>query len=123
VRARQTEGHSFGNHLISESVSVTPPSVTETSLYSALFCAFMARVGCNLEQRVFIYDCYEKKKTHTNRAGEHFTVNFPTQHIHLEIQFSKLVKKVQTHVILIDRKPLRRNHVSTEEKLDDIVIG
>jgi hypothetical protein len=62
VRARQTEGHSFGNHLISESVSVTPPSVTETSLYNALFCAFMARVKYTLEQIVFIYDCYVKKK-------------------------------------------------------------
>jgi hypothetical protein len=30
---------------------------------------------------------------------------------------SKLVKKVQTHGILIDRKPLKRNRVLTEEKL------
>jgi hypothetical protein len=29
--SQQTEGHSFGDHLISESVSVTPSSVTEAS--------------------------------------------------------------------------------------------
>jgi hypothetical protein len=33
---------------------------------------------------------------------------------------SKLVKKIQTNSILIDRKPLKRNTVLTEEKLDDI---
>jgi hypothetical protein len=30
------------------------------------------------------------------------------------------VKEVRTHVILIDRKPLKRNYVLTQEKLDDI---
>jgi hypothetical protein len=30
--SRQTEGHSFGDHLISESVSVTQPSVIEASV-------------------------------------------------------------------------------------------
>jgi hypothetical protein len=29
---RQTEGHLFGDHLISESVSVTPSSVIEASI-------------------------------------------------------------------------------------------
>jgi hypothetical protein len=33
---------------------------------------------------------------------------------------SKLVKKVRTLGILIDRKPLKINRVLTEEKLDDI---
>jgi hypothetical protein len=51
---RQTEDHSFGDHLISESVSVAPSSVTEASFYCALFCVFMAGVRYNLEQRVFI---------------------------------------------------------------------
>jgi hypothetical protein len=31
---------------------------------------------------------------------------------------SKLGEKVRTHGILIDRKPLKRNNVLTEEKLD-----
>jgi hypothetical protein len=30
--SRQTEGHSFGDHLMSESVSVTPSSVTKASI-------------------------------------------------------------------------------------------
>jgi hypothetical protein len=30
--SRQTEGHSFGDHLISESVSVTPSSVIEACI-------------------------------------------------------------------------------------------
>jgi hypothetical protein len=46
---RQTEGHSFSDHLISESVSVAPSSVTESSLYSALFRVFMTCVRYNLE--------------------------------------------------------------------------
>jgi hypothetical protein len=58
---RQTEGHSFGNRLVSESVIIMPPSVTEDCFYCALFCVFMAHVRYNLEQRVFIYDCYVKK--------------------------------------------------------------
>jgi hypothetical protein len=39
----QTEGHSFGDHLISESVSVTPSSVIEASI--VLCCVFMTRVS------------------------------------------------------------------------------
>jgi hypothetical protein len=50
-------------------------------------------VRYNLEQRVFIYDSYVKKKTHTNRAGENFAVNFPT-HCPSGDTISKLVKKV-----------------------------
>jgi hypothetical protein len=60
---RQTQGHSFGEHLISESVSVAPSGVTEASFYSAVFCVFIVGVRYNLEQRVFIYDCYVKTKS------------------------------------------------------------
>jgi hypothetical protein len=52
------------------------------------------------------------KQTHTNHAEENFAINFLTQHVHLEIQ-------VWTHSILFDSKPLKWNHVITEEKLDD----
>jgi tetrahydromethanopterin S-methyltransferase subunit G len=38
----------------------------------------------------------------------------------IKIIIKIIVKKVRTHGILIDRKPLRRNRVLTEEKLDDI---
>jgi predicted GNAT family acetyltransferase len=40
VISRQTEGHSFGDHMISESVNVTSSSV----FYCAMFCVFMTRV-------------------------------------------------------------------------------
>jgi hypothetical protein len=46
----------------------------------------MAHVRYNLEQTVFIYDCYVVK-THTNLAGENFALNLPTQHVRMEIQF------------------------------------
>jgi hypothetical protein len=41
--SQQTEGHSFGDHLISESVSVTPSSVIEASI--VLCSVFMTRVS------------------------------------------------------------------------------
>jgi hypothetical protein len=95
---RQTEGQLFGDHLISQSVSVAPSSLTESSFYNVLFCVFIARVRYNLEQRVFVYDCYEKTNSYK----------------------SKLVMKVRFHGILTDRNPLIRNRVFTEKKLDDI---
>jgi hypothetical protein len=55
---RLTEGHSFGDHLI----SVKLTSVAGASFYSAVFCAFVGRVRYNLEERVFIYDYYVNKK-------------------------------------------------------------
>jgi hypothetical protein len=50
----QTEGHSFGHNLISDSVSVMPSSVIEVSFYCALFYVFMAHVRYNLEQFSFM---------------------------------------------------------------------
>jgi hypothetical protein len=52
----------------------------------------MAHVRYNIEQKVFIYDCYvknkrKKERTHTNCAGKNFAVNFLKQYAHLEIQF------------------------------------
>jgi hypothetical protein len=41
--SRQNEGHSFGDHLISESVSITPSSVIEASI--VLCSVFMTRVS------------------------------------------------------------------------------
>jgi hypothetical protein len=42
--------------------SVKPLTITETPFCCALFWAFMARVRYNLEQNVFVYDCYVKEK-------------------------------------------------------------
>jgi hypothetical protein len=63
--ARQSEGHSFGDHLINESVGVT-----EASLYSAQFYVSMARVSYNLQQRCFIDDCYVKKLIQIVKKGK-----------------------------------------------------
>jgi hypothetical protein len=78
----------------------------------------MTRVRYSLEQRVVIYDFYVKRKQ-TNHEGENFILN-----LNLDLSgdiISKLVKKVRTHGILINRTPLKRNRVLTEEKLGDIV--
>jgi hypothetical protein len=56
----------------------------------------MARVRYNLDQRVFVYDCYvKKKKTHTNPAGENFNRKFPDTTHPSGDTISKLVKKVK----------------------------
>jgi hypothetical protein len=49
----------------------------------------MACVRYNLEQEVFVYDCYVKEKDLIQIMQEknYFSLNFPTQHVHLEIQF------------------------------------
>jgi hypothetical protein len=75
-------------------------------------------VRYNLEQRVFIYDCYVK--TNSDKSCKRkFRRKFPETCPPGDI-ISKLVKKVQTHGILIERKPLKINRVLTVEKLDDI---
>lgn len=40
-----------------------------------LFCVFISHLRHHLEQRVFIYDCYVMKKTHTNHAEENVALN------------------------------------------------
>jgi hypothetical protein len=67
---------------------------------------------------VFIYNCYVKKNSHKS-CKRKFLCKFPKTCPSRDI-ISKLVKKVRTHSILINRKPLKRNCVLTEEKLDDI---
>jgi hypothetical protein len=53
--SRQTEGHSFGDHLIIESVSVTPSSVIEASI---VFCVFMTRVTLSNQPALWTPDTY-----------------------------------------------------------------
>jgi hypothetical protein len=75
----------------------------------------MARARYKLEQRVFIYDYVKKKKSYKScrrKFRRKFTdITCPSGDI-----ISKLVKKVRTHGILIDRKPLKRNRVLTRGK-------
>jgi hypothetical protein len=49
-----------------------------------------------------------------------FWLKFPDTTCPSGYIISKLVKKVRTHSILNDRKPLKRNRVLTGKKLDDI---
>jgi retron-type reverse transcriptase len=60
------------------------------------------------------------KKTHINCAGEDFCHKFRETACPSGDIISKLVTKVRTHGILMDRKPLKRNRVLSGEKLDDI---
>jgi hypothetical protein len=74
----------------------------------------MARVRYNLKQRVFIYYCYVKNNSHNSRRKKFRRTDTtcpPGDTI------SKLMK-VRTHGILTDKKPLKRNRVLAEEKLD-----
>jgi hypothetical protein len=79
----------------------------------------MGRVRYNLEQRVFIYDFYVKTNSYKS-CRRKFHRKFPETTCLSGDTVSKLVKKVRIHGILIDRKPLKRSSVLTEEKLDDI---
>jgi hypothetical protein len=79
----------------------------------------MARVRYNLEQRVFIYDCYVKTNS-CKLCRRKFRRKFPETTGPSGVTISILVKKFRTHDILIDRKPLKRSSVLTEEKLDAI---
>jgi hypothetical protein len=78
----------------------------------------MAHVRYNLEYRFFIYDCYVKKKLYKS-CRRKFHPKFPNTTYPSGDTISKLVKRVQTNGILMDRKPLKRNCVLTEEELDD----
>jgi hypothetical protein len=77
----------------------------------------MAHVRYNSEQRVFIYDCYVGKKNSYKSCKRKLCLKFPDTICPSGDTISKLVKKVQTHSILIDRNPCC---VLTKEKLDDI---
>jgi hypothetical protein len=51
VISRQTEGHSFSDHLISESVSVTPSSVTEASIVLCSVSLWLVWAKCPISVR------------------------------------------------------------------------
>jgi hypothetical protein len=79
----------------------------------------MARVRYNLEQRIFIYDCYVKTNSYKSYRKK-LCHKFPDTTLPSGDTISKLVKKVRTHSNLTDRKQLKRNNVLIEEKLDDV---
>jgi hypothetical protein len=79
----------------------------------------MAHVRYNLEQTIFIY-VYSVKTNSYKICRRKFRRKFPDTTCPAGDTISKLLKKVRTHGILIDRKLLKRNRVLTEGKLDDI---
>jgi hypothetical protein len=48
---------------------------------------------------VYLVVCLCEEKTHTNHSGENFALNFPTQHVHLEIQFPNYWRKFEPTAI------------------------
>jgi hypothetical protein len=56
------------------------PSVTVAFCYCALFFVFMARVRYNLEQIVFIYDCYVKANSYDS-CRRKFQDTLSAQHV------------------------------------------
>jgi hypothetical protein len=65
----------------------------------------MTRVRYNLEQRVFIYDCYVKTNSYKScrrKCRRTFPDTCPSGDT-----ISKLVNKIRTNVILINKKPLK----------------
>jgi hypothetical protein len=79
----------------------------------------MAHVRYNLEQGILIYDCYVKNNSYKS-CRRKCRRKFPDTTCPSGDTISNLVKKFRTHGILIDRKPLQRDRVLTEEKIDDI---
>jgi hypothetical protein len=74
----------------------------------------------NLEQKVFIYDCYVKKINSYKSCRRKFFIKVHDTAYQSRDKISKSVKKVKIHGILTDRKTLKRNCILTEKKLDDI---
>jgi hypothetical protein len=70
--------------------------------------------SCEIQFRTSFHLWLLCEKTHTKSAEE-----FPETLCPTGDTISKLVKKVWTDGILIDRKSLKRNRVLIEEKLDD----
>jgi hypothetical protein len=76
--SRQTEGHSFGDHPIIGSVSVTPSTVIEDSI--VLFCVFMIRVSQSPTSLRAEHSCETSRFPHfldnwlTDGGGEVFSL-------------------------------------------------
>jgi hypothetical protein len=75
--------------------------VTKASCPCALFCVFMARVRYNLEQGVFICDCYVKTNSYKS-CRRKFCHKFLDTTCPSGDTICKLVKKIRTHGVLSD---------------------
>jgi hypothetical protein len=82
----------------------------------------MVRVRYNLEQRFFYLRLLCGKRNSNKSCRRKFRSIFSDTTCPSGDTISKLGKKVRTNSILIDRKPLKRNLVITEDELDDILL-
>jgi transposase len=72
-----------------------------------------------LEQRIFLYDSYVKKKSYKS-CERRFRCRYPGIRIPTSSTILRLVKKVRSTGSFLDKKYTRQNAVLTEETLDEI---
>jgi hypothetical protein len=90
----QTEGHSFGSHPIQwVSQCYTVDCYRSVILLCSVLCLWL--VWDTFKNKGFSFMIVMSKKDSYNRAGENFALNFPSQHVHLEIQFPKWWRKLE----------------------------
>jgi transposase len=76
-------------------------------------------VKYTLEQRIFLYDSYVKKKSNKS-CSRRFRRRYPGVRIAASSTILRLVKKVRSTGSFLDKKYTRQNAVLTEETLDEI---
>jgi hypothetical protein len=75
-------------------------------------------VKYTLEQQIFLYDSYVKKKSY--KSCKRFRRRYPGVCIPVSSTILGLVKKVRSTGAFLDKKYTRQNDVLTEETLDEI---
>jgi hypothetical protein len=76
-------------------------------------------VKYTLEQRIFLYDSYVKKKSYKS-CKRRFHCRYPGVRIPASSTILRLEKKVRSTGSFLDKKYTRQNAVLTEEMLDKI---
>jgi hypothetical protein len=76
-------------------------------------------VKYTLEQRIFLYDSYVKKKSYKS-CKRRFPRRYPGVCITASSTILSLVKKLLSTGSFLDKKYTRQNAVLTEETLDEI---
>jgi hypothetical protein len=76
-------------------------------------------VKYTLEQRIFLYDSYVKKKSYKS-CKRRFRRRYPGDRIPASSTILRLVKKVRLTGSFLDKKYTRQNAELTEETLDEI---
>jgi hypothetical protein len=74
---------------------------------------------CTLEQQIFLYDSYVKKKSYKS-CKRRFHRRYPGVCIPASSAILRLVKKVRSAGSFVNKKYTRQNAMLTEETLDEI---